>query len=150
MERKISYAIATVLGVGCLPWAPGTFGTLAALPIIYNLRFHPDALFVVWLVITLVGVWASSRVAFFEERKDPSVVVIDEVSGMLASVLFITPNGFRILMAFLLFRLFDIWKPFGIRRLERFKGGWGIMADDVAAGFLARLILWAGMTYAHW
>jgi phosphatidylglycerophosphatase A len=89
-----------------------------------------------------VGVWASREAIRAFGQKDPCQVVVDEVSGSwiaLAGAAVI--DGYTLLGAFLLFRLFDIWKPFPIRRLERLPGGFGIVADDVLAGLYAALVL---------
>ncbi|MCU1316498.1 MAG: phosphatidylglycerophosphatase, partial [Candidatus Acidoferrum typicum] len=119
------------------------------------------------LVVGLLGVWSSSRVATYAGLKDPQHVVIDEVSGMhLTLVLAIMPLGVPtgllppdeatdfglysalsllnwkyLLLGFILFRVFDIWKPWPIKRLEKLPGGWGIMADDWLAGIYAAILL---------
>jgi phosphatidylglycerophosphatase A len=93
------------------------------------------------VLVTAVGTWAAEATARHLGRRDPGEVVIDEVAGQLFALLFLPPTVGVLLLAFLLFRLFDIWKPFPIRRLERWPGGLGIMADDVLAGVYANLAL---------
>jgi len=96
------------------------------------------------LCVAGVGVLASELVAKWASAKDPQYVVIDEVSGQLVTyhVLLISALNWKAwLFGFLLFRLFDIWKPFPIRRLEKLPGGWGIMADDWMAGIYAAILL---------
>jgi phosphatidylglycerophosphatase A len=195
-------AIATALGVGYIPKAPGTFGSLVG--IIVAILTHPVSLFLlltasinghtiysgigvdipplqerwafvvllvpsmfVFLCVSLVGVWSSSKAAAYAGVSDPQFVVIDEVSGMvLTLVLGIAPLGLPthllptenasvfalysglsllnwkyLLLGFLLFRLFDIWKPFPARQLEKLPRGWGIMADDWMAGIYAAILL---------
>ena len=105
--------------------------------------FPPAALsIVVTIVITLAGVWSSSVVETIW-GKDPSKVVIDEVSGMCAGLLFLPVSVKYLLIAFILFRLFDIVKPLYIKRLERWPKGWGIMFDDVLAGIYTNILLQA-------
>jgi phosphatidylglycerophosphatase A len=206
-KPRLAYAIATVLGVGYAPKAPGTFGALAgvliaALSAILFLRptslrglvsvnplsetqftdkhllalgidIHDAALalpllctLVVVTILIAVGVWSATRVALHAGSKDPQFVVIDEVSGQHLTLLLplipialphLTAHGdfsvytiffalsllnWKYLLAgFILFRVFDIWKPFPVRQLERLPGGWGIMADDWMAGIYAAILL---------
>jgi phosphatidylglycerophosphatase A len=114
------------------------------------------------LVLAVIGVWSSSGVAAYTGKKDPQFVVIDEVSGQMLTIVLgapalsvsssipvhtawgnieISEQWLVFVAAFLLFRLFDIWKPWPIRRLERLPGGWGIMADDWLAGIYAAIVL---------
>jgi phosphatidylglycerophosphatase A len=89
------------------------------------------------LFITLVGVWASWRVSRELQRKDPQEVVIDEVAGMLVTMLPVPHASFRaVLVGFAVFRLFDVVKPWPVRELEKLPAGWGIVLDDVAAGLM--------------
>lgn len=91
--------------------------------------------------MTAIGLWAASRVERLLGKKDPGVIVIDEVAGMLLSVLLL-PHTLPVLVsAFLLFRLFDIWKPFPARESQVFKGGLGVMLDDLIAGVYALVLL---------
>ncbi|MEX2262522.1 MAG: phosphatidylglycerophosphatase A [Bryobacteraceae bacterium] len=153
MKTKVAVLIATWFGCGYSPVAPGTAGALAALLIAWPLAdltgWHPLWLAVVSLAAMPVSVWASTITARKMARKDPGVVVVDEVLGQWMAL-----SGAAVLsarawvLAFLLFRLFDIWKPWPIRRLEALPEGWGIVADDIAAGIYAALaltlVLWAG------
>jgi phosphatidylglycerophosphatase A len=191
--RKPRFAIfiATACGLGYLPKAPGTWGSLAVIPIyfavysFYYFFYFPTDVFrtehdyalraaaavsatvVISILIAGVGVWTSSRVAKVSGKKDPQFVVIDEVSGqhltlLLGSLLPIRWNlagtdwpGYPfgagqhsvlswkyLLVGFILFRVFDIWKPFPARQAESLPGGWGIMADDWMAGIYAGIGLW--------
>lgn len=203
----LAFAIATALGVGYAPKAPGTFGSLvgvftAMLTSLFFLRpqsvgdlfspqrlvdrtlidhhflvpgadIHDAALIVpvtcvilLVLFLSLVGVWSASKAAAFTGIADPQFVVIDEVAGQhITLILPLIPvampnlsvhmdfstyaiyaalsllNWKYLLAGFLLFRLFDIWKPVPIRNLEKLNGGWGIMADDWLAGVYAAIIL---------
>ena len=206
-KPRLALAIATVLGVGYIPIAPGTFGaavgglvTVASvflwLPILLILTSHsipikwagllarwldrhptydlgPDfwsgflPSVMVLLVVAVLGVWSASRAAAYARTEDPQYVVIDEVSGQQLTLwlglmpLFLPSSVVRnpdfvgrtflfvsnllswkyLLLGFILFRLFDIWKPFPVRRLEKLPGGWGIMADDWMAAVYAALVL---------
>lgn len=188
--------MATVLGLGNAPIAPGTFGALAGL--VVAILTHPISFITViggavfraggpgidwpappapWillvppivavLLVAALGVWSSTRVSEFSGVKDPQFVVIDEVSGMHLTLIlgimpFWTPAHFMsgndasmfalfsafsllnwryLLLGFILFRIFDIWKPFPIRQLEKWPRGWGIMADDWMAGVYAAILL---------
>lgn len=199
--------IATALGVGYMPKAPGTFGSLvgvltAVLSAVFFLRpasfrdlfsLHPltDAVFsdnhflvpgsdihdsalglpllcalALLVILGAIGVWSASRTADYSGIKDPQFVVIDEVAGQhLTLLLPLIPialpnltqhldlstyaifftlsllNWKYLLLGFLLFRLFDIWKPFPVRQLESLPRGWGIMADDWMAGIYAAILL---------
>jgi|HubBroStandDraft_4_1064222.scaffolds.fasta_scaffold00567_2 phosphatidylglycerophosphatase A len=201
IQRKPRFALflATAGGLGYLPKAPGTWGSLAGLALaivpacLYFTSETPYMLihggvgdfFVdappgyfnkfVWEYIALlvfasaIGVWAANRAAEFWRQKDPGRVVIDEVSGQLLTLLLgcgipvwwrvpelryatLAPglvimrcvlNWKYLLLGFILFRVFDIWKPFPARQAESLTGGWGIMADDWVAGIYAGVGLWA-------
>jgi phosphatidylglycerophosphatase A len=206
-KPRLALAIATALGIGYLPKAPGTFGSLvgvatAFLSSVFFMRpasvralfsFHPDydavlrnELFplpgsdihnamLAWpifsalgllLILGGIGVWSATRAAAYSGIQDPQFVVIDEVAGQhLALLLPLIPialphltahmdlsvfaiffalslvNWKYLLLGFILFRMFDIWKPWPIRRLEKLPGGWGIMADDWMAGIYAAILL---------
>ena len=94
-------------------------------------------------LLTWIGIWAATRTEKLLGRKDPGIVVVDEVAGQLIAFLFVPFNsGWWVIIAgFVLFRLFDIWKPYPIRRLEMLESGLGIMADDVLAGVYAAILL---------
>jgi phosphatidylglycerophosphatase A len=173
-KRKpfVSLTIATVFGLGYLPKAPGTWGSLAGVVlgwgtmVISRLEFDTPRPGVpynsptswwsnfAWnegqivLVVSVIGIWAAGRTARYFECHDPQIVVIDEVSGQMISYLGLaTPKTFALnwkylLLGFILFRVFDIWKPFPARQAESLPGGLGIMADDWIAGIYAALGLW--------
>jgi phosphatidylglycerophosphatase A len=184
--RKPRFAlfIATAAGLGYLPKAPGTWGSLGGVLVtLAFFRYHqfPDP-FVAWvgrlptmipyivveaslaLFMAALGLWSANRVCASAGTKDPQFVVIDEVSGQMIALLFSAGestldrthmydvwnvqswHGFvnwkYLLVGFILFRVFDIWKPFPARQAESLPGGWGIMADDWVAGIYAALGLW--------
>jgi phosphatidylglycerophosphatase A len=131
----IAWTIATWFGCGLLPLAPGTFGTLGALPVYLVAREHgPAAVLAAAAIVTAVGVWASGIVATESGEKDPQRVVVDEAAGVLLALAWVTPSWGQVTMAVLLFRLFDVVKPFPARDAERLHGGWGVVVDDLVAG----------------
>jgi phosphatidylglycerophosphatase A len=135
-RTSIARALATWFGCGYVPYAPGTAGTLGAVPLYLLLRpMGHWAVLAAALLITAVGVWAADVVAKDLGTKDPQIVVIDEVAGVLLT-LSVAPPSWRALAAgVVLFRLFDQFKPWPARTAERkLPGGWGIVLDDVAAG----------------
>ena len=206
-KPRLALAIATALGVGYIPKAPGTFGSLvgvatAFLSAVFFLRpaslggffsFHPshdavlmdkhflvpgsdvhDAVLALPILCALallvllgaIGVWSASRAAVYAGIKDPQFVVVDEVAGQhLALLLPLIPialpnltahmdfstfaiffalslvNWKYLLLGFILFRVFDVWKPWPVRQMEKLPGGWGIMADDWMAGIYAAILL---------
>jgi phosphatidylglycerophosphatase A len=163
-KPRVSLAIATAFGLGYLPKAPGTWGSLAGILIYALTQFYfpfnviPGARLQLidrakWAVLTglpvsvaiaLVGLWCATRAAEYSGKKDPQFVVIDEVSGQHLTYLFsLTLLDWKyLLLGFILFRVFDIWKPFPARQAESLPGGLGIMADDWIAGIYAALGLW--------
>jgi len=195
-KPRVSLAIATAFGLGYIPKAPGTFGSLAGIALTifpawlwsriassgteligFSFLGGPEVdVVILWQIILatvlgLIGLWSAERAAMFSNIKDPQQVVIDEVSGQhlalllggfwpmrampsnsflpmlwfnhpLNAELWISPNWKYLLLGFILFRVFDIWKPFPARQAESLPGGLGIMADDWVAGIYAALCLW--------
>lgn len=141
--------IATWFGAGLLPKAPGTWGSLAAIPfglMIYKF-LGPAGLALATIAITFLGAWAAAEFDKHEQTHDNSRIVVDEVAGQWISLLPAGLDPFLIVLSFLLFRAFDITKPWPCRNLEKLPGGWGVMADDIAAGFYALIII-TGLRYA--
>lgn len=163
----LALALAT-WGVGYMPVAPGTFGSAIGVGLYLLLRsattwivylvvpnyhltyesvesFRVALMLVAIICVTAAGIWAATRAEKLFERKDPGRVIVDEIAGQLITFLFIplavSLKWWMILLGFLLFRLFDIWKPYPIRRLEALESGLGIMADDVLAGIYAAVTL---------
>jgi phosphatidylglycerophosphatase A len=146
--RRLALGIATAGGVGYIPFAPGTFGSLPGLAL---------GLFARWLggpagelasiaVLFAAGIWASHASESHFGRSDPGPVVIDEVVGMMLTIALVPLGGVGLLVAFLVFRACDIVKPFPANRCERLPGGLGVMMDDVMAGVWAhvavRALVW--------
>ena len=143
---RLALIVATWFGCGYAPRGPGTAGSLAALVLAWLLNRYAgvSSIQLAWLALLLAipGIWAADVVARSSGIKDPQMVVVDEVVGQWmtlagANVL----NWKSWLLAFALFRLFDIWKPPPVRRLERLPGGLGIVADDAMAGVYGALVL---------
>jgi phosphatidylglycerophosphatase A len=140
-----AWTVATFFGAGLGKPGPGTWGSAAAVllwaAVAWGLHPSPRALLLILCcgiaLSLLLGVPAASIVAHESDKKDPSFVVIDEVAGQWITLLLCRVDWRSAAIAFVLFRLFDITKPFPIRRIERLPAGWGIVFDDVGAGLYA-------------
>jgi phosphatidylglycerophosphatase A len=133
---RIAWIIATWFGCGMTPKAPGTAGSVGAIPL-YLLAMQAGRAGVAGaaVIVITIGVWASSVVARDLGKKDPQVVVVDEVAGLLITMLPMPHATWQaVVVGFVLFRLLDTMKPWPIRRFEALPEGWGIVMDDVAAG----------------
>lgn len=143
----------TTFGVGYIPGAPGTYGSVLGVGIFVLFDFSAMPRYLVFLAflffiltLTLIGVWASGRSIELFGNSDPSQAVVDEVIGQLITFCFV-PFGLGwpfILAGFLLFRLFDIWKPYPINKLQNLSGGLGVCSDDIVAGVYAGICLAIG------
>lgn len=145
---RSAVTLATWFGCGLSPIAPGTVGSLAAIAIAWALHetlgWTPLHFAALAIALTPIGIWSAGATARESGSSDPGKVVIDEVLGQWLTLAGATAlNAKSWLAAFLLFRLFDIWKPFPMRRLERLHGGTGIIADDLGAGIYGALVLYA-------
>ena len=148
--RRLVYAVATFAGTGHAPVAPATVASLAvallwwwASPVALSVQIG------LLLLAVLVGVPAATAVAR-ERGPDPSLVVIDEVAGMLVTYVGVTTGWQGWLAGFLWFRFTDILKPTPVRQLERLPEGWGIVADDLMAGVYAHVLLMATLRLTGW
>ena len=121
--------------------ASGTVGSAVALVLLWLIPFTPMALVLTTLAVTLLGIWSGGRVERAVGQKDPGIIVIDEVAGMALSVLFLPRTIPVLLVAFFLFRLFDVWKPFPARESQALTGGLGVMVDDLIAGVYALVLV---------
>ena len=144
MIRRLSKSIATLGPIGYLPKAPGTWGSMTSALIWYLAdEFLPGFYkyqIVCIVASVIIGIIVSNTVSK-SSSKDPQEVVIDELAGMWIALLWL-PHSIKLtIIALILFRIFDIAKPFGIRRLEKIPGGWGIMLDDIAAGIASALVI---------
>ena len=156
MKKKIAYFVASYLGFGFSPVASGTVGSLMALPLVFVSAYYwgVEGVLGLSLLAFIVGVWASKEVLKYTKH-DPSLIVIDEVVGqslsfiLLADYLSENMNAWLVyLLGFAFFRLFDIWKPQPVRWADRkLLNAWGVMLDDVFAGFYAAICLFVVNLY---
>jgi len=140
---RLFMGIATGFGAGYLPKAPGTWGSLVALPLHFFLRqLAPNHYALALTGIFFIAVITAGQAEKILDRKDPGVVVIDEIIGMLITLIAAPNNPLIWLLGFLIFRFFDIFKPFPIRLIDqRINGGMGIVLDDVLAGIYSLIVL---------
>ncbi len=147
MKKNLSKFIATFAGVGLFPIAPGTIGSIAGLGVLWAISFASSDFYqillqLLFLIIFIpIGVIASSAYEKHFGKIDPKEVVVDEVVGIMITLFALPFTWINIIAGFILFRFFDIVKPFPIGKLQNIKGGWGIMADDIAAGIVSAAIL---------
>jgi phosphatidylglycerophosphatase A len=139
---KLALILSSCFGFGLIPVAQGTFGTLAGIPLAMALA-HAGPMAAAYLLFffVLLSIWTSGRSARALEKDDPAEVVIDETAGLLLTLFLLPATGFNLCLGFILFRLFDILKPFPIRRLEKVEGGAGIVLDDLLAGVYGNVCL---------
>jgi phosphatidylglycerophosphatase A len=150
MKKVFCYLIGTGFGTGYSPVAPGTAGSLLALILMIVWPLSSWYWLGIMLLFLAVGVWAGGLIEK-DKGEDPSLVVVDEMVGQWIALLFLPTYALKIYgAAFLLFRLFDVWKPYPIYQSQRFKGGWGIMMDDVLAGIYANILLQLVLRLGIW
>jgi len=134
--------LAFGFGSGLSPKAPGTAGTWAAIPLILLAHYPGLPLWILFLVTTAVGIWAADWSSKDLGVHDHSGIVIDEFAGMMLTMIFIPLSWLGLVLGFVLFRIFDIWKPWPIRHIDqKVHGGLGIMLDDLLAGVFAGVTL---------
>jgi phosphatidylglycerophosphatase A len=121
--------------------ASGTVGSFVTLIALWLIPFTRTTLVATLVVVTAAGIWAGSRVERVLGTKDPGLIVIDEVAGMLLAVLLLPRTVPVLITAFLLFRLFDVWKPFPANESQALAGGLGVMLDDLIAGLYALVLV---------
>jgi len=145
IKSRLLLLVAEFFYCGRSPYAPGTVGSLGALLIWVPLLYSscPSWLYLLILIsLFFLGLWASSYGIAYYKKPDPKQVVIDEVVGIGIPFLVLSPHFIDVIVAFLLFRFFDIVKPWPIKIVERrFKNAWGVMLDDVIAGFFALVLI---------
>ncbi|MEW6664596.1 MAG: phosphatidylglycerophosphatase A [Thermodesulfobacteriota bacterium] len=145
--EKAVLALSTWFGMGCLPGLPGTYATVAGSPLVWlmdRMGSFPGALFLA--AFLALAFWSADRGGKMAGEEDPREVVVDEVAGFLVALFLVPLSWLNLSLGFVLFRVFDIWKPFPLRRAEKLGGGLGIVMDDILAGVYAnvclRLIRW--------
>jgi len=138
---KVSLILSSWWGTGLLPWAPGTWATVTALPLAACINLAEPAFRVIFLAGFIgLATWASSRSQAVLMRTDPPEIVLDEVLGFLVAMFLLPVTWLTLTLAVMFFRLFDIVKPFPIGYLEkRLRGGAGVVMDDFVAGLFANL-----------
>jgi phosphatidylglycerophosphatase A len=141
LKEKMFLIIGSGLGLGYSPIMPGTCGTLLGIPIFYLLKENNIGFIIFTLILFFIGISASNFISIKFKQKDPSFIVIDEIVGFLIAAMFIEFSILNIALIFVFFRLFDIIKPFPIKKLEKLSLGWGVMSDDVLAGIYANIIV---------
>ncbi len=139
--KRLHFWLATGFFSGLSPIAPGTAGSLLTLVILWFLHLSFVSLLLLGLLCFFLGVWSSGEVAARMAQKDPQLIVIDEMAGMILALVAAPRSLVGYGLAFVLFRFFDIRKPFPVKLAEKAPSGWGIMLDDMAAGLYALLIL---------
>ena len=150
LRDRIALIIATAGGAGYAPIAPGTVGSALTAVVIWLVPFSRAGLVLFFLLVTVVGTWAAHRAERVIGVKDPGAIVIDEVAGVTLAVLAFPPTVPVLVAGFLLFRMFDIVKPFPARSSQRLRGGVGVMTDDLIAGVYALALLAAARTMVGW
>ena len=149
--KPVALAIATVGGSGYFPFAPGTVGSAAGIVLYLLMRDAAASAHVaVFAAICIVGTWAAGVTARHVGRDDPGIVVIDEVAGQLATLMLLDVGYVGAILAFFIFRILDIIKPWPADRLEALHGGLGVMADDVMAGAYGWILLAALVYFVPW
>ena len=140
--------VATLGGLGRVPFAPGTVASLLAV-LAYVLLYQINAYVPLWFLIFLIpiAIWGSGKYEASANRRDPPEIVVDEWVGQLICFIGVEPSLSALAAGFFLFRIFDIIKLPPVRRLERLSGGVGVVADDVAAGIIGRVFLF-GLSYS--
>ncbi len=139
--NKVSHVLATCFGVGSIPFAPGTWGSLFAVLLIYNIAFLQEWIILATVLIVAFSWWVCVEVNK-EIKSDSSEIVIDEFAGMFMTCMFINHDFISLVFAFLFFRFFDIVKPWPISWVDKsIKNGSGILFDDLIAGLFAGILM---------
>jgi phosphatidylglycerophosphatase A len=148
-KMRVAYTLATWFGCGYVPYVPGTVGTFAALPLYFVLSGAGwIAVLAGAVVVAAVGVWAAEMVVKDTQKKDPQIVVIDEVAGVLFTLAAAPRTLAAVSIGVLAFRVLDQWKPWPARWAEKkLPGGWGVVVDDVFAGAWGALVM---LTWRAW
>ena len=143
LREQAVVLVATGFWVGNIPFAPGTFGSLIGLPLCFALAGISLAPAVLCTLLFIsFAVYIADAAEKLLKRSDPGCIVIDEMAGMMVTLIGLPFNPITVVIGFIIFRILDILKPFAIRKLDRrIPGGLGVVADDVAAGIIANLLL---------
>jgi phosphatidylglycerophosphatase A len=139
LRKKIIEIIASCFYIGYIPGAPGTYGSLFALLLVSQFEFLTKNISIVLFIV--IGLIFSTLMEKQTGKKDDQRIVIDEFVGILITFYYVKPNLSYLIIGFILFRLYDIYKPYPIKKTQKLKSGWGIMLDDILAGVYARIVL---------
>jgi len=150
LSDKVIRIAATGFGVGFSRHAPGTLGTLLGVPVYFLFSSFPWFLYLISiLAVSFFAVYVSQEAEKLFGRKDAPQIVIDEIAGFQFTMFLVTPTIAHVVTGFILFRIFDIFKPFPVRLCERhLRGGYGVVGDDVVAGIYGNIVLLVLITYA--
>ena len=148
LTNTIIIATSTFFYIGYLPFIPGTFGSLVGLGLFYLMKNNGLNLAVLTFVVTILGFLVAGRAEEILKIKDSRHIVIDEISGMLLSLIFLPYDIKVVLAAFFLFRLLDSLKPYPAGLLQNLKGSKGVMLDDIVAGLYTNIILQVALRWA--
>ncbi len=144
MALRLQKIVATAGGIGYLPIAPGTWAAGIAAVFWFYFNNSISGSYNIQLLLTVIviaaGIYYAGKI-LSENEKDPSYIVIDEVAGLFVTLIFIPPTFYNVLLGFILFRFFDIVKPLGVRTMEKYPQGWGIMLDDILAGIYSNVVI---------
>jgi len=146
VHKNLLKFVLSACGLGFIPFAPGTWGSLGGLAIIWAIQRYPVVpvadLLIFFILLLITATFASRYLKMSDvKEKDPQWIVMDEVLGMMVTFISIPLSLTTAILGFVLFRFFDIVKPFGIRRLEKIEGATGIILDDIVAGLAAHVLL---------
>jgi phosphatidylglycerophosphatase A len=141
MKIDIIKILATFFGVGYLPYFPGTWASMVGVGIYFLLRNNFTIYISLTVVIFLLGFLVALRAEQRFAQKDSRFIVIDELAAILILLALIPSETFIIFLAFIIFRIFDIIKPYPIKKIENFSGSWGIMLDDIVAAFYTLILI---------
>jgi phosphatidylglycerophosphatase A len=148
LRQKVILTLSTFFGIGYLPFIPGTFGSGAGLLIYFLVKDHPALFLLSTFFCIVVGLFVSGRAESMLGAKDAKQIVIDEVSGMLVGLLYLPYDIRLVLIAFILFRILDTFKPYPAHKFEVFKGGFGVMSDDLIAGLYTNMVIQTALRLA--
>jgi len=150
MKNYLVKLISTFFGVGFLPKAPGTFGSLVGVIIYYFLHRQEYIFYAALFLLIMAGFAVSAKAEAVFGKKDPGCVVIDEIVGMMIALILVPLTWINVIIVFILFRFMDVFKPYPIRKIEQMHGGSGIMLDDIVAGLYANIVFQIGFNIASY
>lgn len=139
IRKQVTEIIASCFYIGYIPGAPGTYGSLFALLLISQFNILTQNISLIFIIV--IGLIFSTLMEKHTGKTDDQRIVIDEFVGMTITLYLVEPKLSYLVIGFILFRLYDIYKPYPIRKIQKLPSGWGIMLDDILAGVYARIVL---------